>query len=94
MDNCQLLCRCATISKIVRGWGKGKPVQRAANQLRCHSEPVLKLVWESPSYSRLQINYGVIPNQCAHWCGNLPRHCDRVLLLMEIATKVLITGSQ
>ena len=27
-------------------------VQQAANQLRCHSEPVLRLVWESPSSSR------------------------------------------
>ena len=38
-------------------------------------------------YSRLQINYGVIPNQSEDWCGNLHRHRDRVLLKMEIATE-------
>ena len=29
-----------------------EPVQQAALQILCHSEPVLRLVWESPSSSR------------------------------------------
>ena len=31
------------------------------------------------SYSRPRFKIRVIPNQCAHWCGNLPRTADRIL---------------
>ena len=76
---------------------------RPPNDGDCHTSDIghwfamtwNSIVWESPSYSRPQNNYSVIPNQCAHWCGNLPRHRDRVLLTMEIATPVTsVTGSQ
>ena len=40
------------------------------------------------SYKRLRSNLCVIPNQSEDWCGNPPRHCDRFLLKMEIATPV------
>ena len=63
-------------------------VQQTTFQLTCHSEPVLRLVWESPPYSRPRLKLRVIPNQCAHWCGNLPRHRYCNLLKMEIAEPV------
>ena len=45
-------------------------------------------------YKRLRSNLRVIPNQSSDWCGNPPRHCDRFLLKMEIATPVCATLSQ
>ena len=60
---------------------KVEPVQQAALQILCHSEPVLRLVWESPSSSRPLSSFDgdCHTSDIGHWfamtrevgCGNL-----------------------
>ena len=68
------------------------PLKLLKNQSR--SEKVAPLAWESLPYKRLQMKYGVIPNQSSDWCGNLRRHRDCIAPKDGDCHASVITGSQ